>query len=144
MLLPLGNLLVLELSGFPGIWSTEILGDFGANVIKIIQVPLAQGELGILGFVRVSSSEEQAKSIAYNSFDRNKRSIGLNLKAPDAKEVFYKLAQKADIVLEGYRPGVAKRLQIDYESIRKINPKIIYCSITGYGQDGPYRDLPGA
>ena len=143
MLLPLEDLLVLELSGFPGVWSTEMLGDFGADVIKIIQVPLAQGELGISGFVPVSSSEERAKSLAYNSLDRNKRSIGLNLKAPDGKEVFYKLAQKADIVLEGYRPGVAKRLEIDYESVRKINPKLIYCSITGYGQDGPYRDLPG-
>ncbi len=75
--------------------------------------------------------------------NRNKRSIGLNLKHQDARRIFYKLAETADVVVEEFRPGVSKRLGIDYDTLRGINPEIIYCAITGYGQDGPYRDLAG-
>ena len=72
-----------------------------------------------------------------------KKSIQLDLKSELPREVFYKLAQRADIILEGFRPGVASRLKIGYEQVKGLNPRIIYCSISGFGQDGPYRDKPG-
>ena len=74
--------------------------------------------------------------------NRNKNSITLNLRSEDARQVFYQLSEKADVILESYRPGVTKRLGIDYETIKKTNPRIIYCSLSGYGQDGPYNQLP--
>jgi crotonobetainyl-CoA:carnitine CoA-transferase CaiB-like acyl-CoA transferase len=78
-----------------------------------------------------------------NPLNRNKRSICLNLKSAEAKIIFHQLAEKADIVVEGFRPGVTARLGIDYATLKEINPKIIYCAITGYGQNGPYEKLPG-
>jgi crotonobetainyl-CoA:carnitine CoA-transferase CaiB-like acyl-CoA transferase len=74
---------------------------------------------------------------------RNKRSIVLNLREPEAREVFYKLADTADVVLEGFRPGVVKRLGVDYETLKARNPRIVYCSLSGFGQTGPYSQLVG-
>ncbi len=84
-----------------------------------------------------------SREIAHQAINRNKKSILLNLKSEEGRNIFHKLAQNADVIVEGFRPGVVKRLGIDYETISRFNPRIIYCSITGYGQDGPYRDLPG-
>jgi crotonobetainyl-CoA:carnitine CoA-transferase CaiB-like acyl-CoA transferase len=78
----------------------------------------------------------------YDPSNRNKRSIGINLKSEEGREIFYRLAKEADIVVEGFRPGVTDRLGIGYEKLREINKRIIYCAITGYGQDGPYKFLP--
>jgi crotonobetainyl-CoA:carnitine CoA-transferase CaiB-like acyl-CoA transferase len=75
--------------------------------------------------------------------NRNKKSLKLNLKSEKGKEVFYRLAKKSDVVVECFRPGVVKRLAIDYESVKKLNKRIVYCSMSGYGQDEPYRNLPG-
>jgi len=75
--------------------------------------------------------------------NRNKKSMNLNLKSERGKEVFYKLVERSDVVIECFRPGVVKRLGIDYEAVSKVNQRIVYCSMSGYGQDGPYRDLPG-
>jgi crotonobetainyl-CoA:carnitine CoA-transferase CaiB-like acyl-CoA transferase len=80
---------------------------------------------------------------AYNILSRNKRSIILNLREQEAREIFYKLAETADVVLEGFRPGVVKRLGVDYETLSKRNPKIVYCSLSGFGQTGPYSQLVG-
>src|SRR5262244_2101507 len=74
---------------------------------------------------------------------RNKRSLTLNLKAPEGREIFTRLARDADVVLEGSRPGAAGRLRIDYPTLSRLNPRLVYCSISGYGQDGPYRDRVG-
>ncbi len=74
---------------------------------------------------------------------RNKRSVTLNLKAPEGREVFHRLAREADVVLEGGRPGGARKLGIDWETLHALNPRLVYCSISGYGQDGPYRDRVG-
>ena len=79
----------------------------------------------------------------FQNLHRNKKSITLNLREPDGVAVFKRLAQDADIVVENYRPDVKRRLGIDYESLRPINPRLIYGSISGFGQDGPYRDRPG-
>ncbi|MCD6401164.1 MAG: CoA transferase [Anaerolineales bacterium] len=76
--------------------------------------------------------------------DRNKESLALNLKTVEAKKIFYKLTKTADVVLKEFRPEVTRRLGVDNATLSKINPKLIYCSISGYGQDGPYRDLPRA
>ncbi|MCJ7744580.1 MAG: CoA transferase, partial [Dehalococcoidales bacterium] len=83
------------------------------------------------------------REIAHEAINRNKKSILLNLKPEAGQTIFQQLAEGTDVIVEGFRPGVTKRLGIDYETISKINPRIVYCSVTGYGQDGPYCDLPG-
>jgi crotonobetainyl-CoA:carnitine CoA-transferase CaiB-like acyl-CoA transferase len=86
---------------------------------------------------------EGEREVAYHAHNRNKKSLVLNLRREEARQVFYRLARKADVLLEGFRPGVVDRLGIGYETIRQINPRLVYCSLSGYGQDGPYRELPG-
>jgi crotonobetainyl-CoA:carnitine CoA-transferase CaiB-like acyl-CoA transferase len=105
------------------------LADMGADVIKV-EDPV-QGD-----YARVSGGY-------YHSINRNKRSIGLDLKKEDGREIFLRLADTADVIMEGFRPGVVDRLGIGYEVVRRRNPKIIYCAITGYGQTGPYRQRAG-
>jgi alpha-methylacyl-CoA racemase len=107
-----------------------LLADAGAEVLKI-QGP---GEL---------SSEEEKRRAAFSAVNRNKRSLTLDLKTPDGQQILHRLAANADVLVEGFRPGVTKRLGADYDSIRAVNPRIVYCSLSGFGQDGPYRDLPG-
>jgi crotonobetainyl-CoA:carnitine CoA-transferase CaiB-like acyl-CoA transferase len=124
---------VLDLSRYaPGPFCTMILGDLGADVLK---VEGAASDLVVPEFPSPDSP--------FDPLNRNKRSLVVNLKTDDGKGIFYQLAEKADVVVEGFRPGVVKRLAIDYETIRKMNPRIVYCSITGYGQEGPYRNMVG-
>jgi len=125
----------------PGPFCTMILGDLGAEVIKV-EAPSAVGTRQA-GAFHSPVGEQGRREAAYQSVDRNKKSIGLNLKSEEGLNIFYQLAEKADVIVEGFRPGVAKRLDIDYETISKINPRIVYCSITGYGQDGPYSGILG-
>lgn len=135
-MMPLQGIKVLDLTRLaPGPFCTMILGDLGAEVIKIEGPP--SGRLTQPG---LTDKEETAP---YAALDRNKKSLVLNLKLDEAQQIFYKLAKTADVIVEGFRPGVVKRLGIDYEKTKKVNSRIIYCSITGYGQDGPYYDLPG-
>jgi Predicted acyl-CoA transferases/carnitine dehydratase len=89
------------------------------------------------------SGEEKDKQAAFDALNRNKRSIGLNLRSEKGRQIFYRLAETTDVIVEGFRPGVVKRLGVDYEEIKTINPRVIYCSLSGYGQDGPYSSLPG-
>lgn len=117
---------ILDLSRlFPGPYASMILADLGADVLRIEDRRFAGEGPGMPTVMR------------------NKRHMTLNLKHPQGKEIFFRLAREADVVLEGFRPGVTRRLGIEYESIRGMNEKIIYCSVTGYGQDGPYRDMEG-
>jgi crotonobetainyl-CoA:carnitine CoA-transferase CaiB-like acyl-CoA transferase len=110
------------------------LADWGANVIKIESPP--QFETGEpLGGPREGPD--------FQNLHRNKRSMTLNLKAPEGRAAFLRMAKKADVVVENFRPDVKRRLKIDYKDLRKINPKLIYASISGFGQDGPYADRPG-
>ena len=132
---------ILDLSRLaPGPFCTMLLGDLGADVL-LVEAP-AQ-------FVtqrpdRTPPNEEAAqRRRAYNALGRNKRSIVLNLREQAGREVFYRLCQDADVVIEGFRPGVVARLEADYETVSKINPRIVYCSLSGYGQTGPYRDIVG-
>src|SRR5699024_4080233 len=79
----------------------------------------------------------------YHSLNRNKKSVSLDLKSDEGKESFLQFVRQADVVIESFRPGVMKRLGLDYETLQNINPRLIYCAITGYGQTGPYANLPG-
>jgi crotonobetainyl-CoA:carnitine CoA-transferase CaiB-like acyl-CoA transferase len=121
---------VLDFSMFvPGPFASAILADLGAEVIK---VEMPRGDPG-RSYVPVQFETE----------NRNKRSIAIDLKQQDAAKVVERLVKQAGIVLEGFRPGVAKRLNIDFDSLRRINPRLVYCSISGYGQTGPWRERPG-
>ncbi|MDY6835248.1 MAG: CaiB/BaiF CoA-transferase family protein [Chloroflexota bacterium] len=135
---------VLDLTRLgPGPFASMILADMGAEVIKVEETQ-ARGGLGADILTPIFGSEEDLeRAAAYNCLARNKKSVSLNLKTDQAKNVFYKLAETADVIFEGYRPGICKRLGIDYETISRTTPRIVYCSISGFGQDGPYRDMPG-
>src|ERR1700710_281865 len=109
------------------------LADWGANVVKIDAL-LADGEEQMGGPRRGSD---------FQNLHRNKRAMTLNLKDPKGLDVFQRLAKQADVIVENFRPDVKNKLGIDYESVRKINPKIVYGSISGFGQDGPYYKRPG-
>jgi len=125
----------------PSSFCTMILGDLGADIIMIEAPPTVGKRQAGLRQALAGGTERRYRR--YRANNRNKRSISLNLKSEKARHIFYQLVETADIIVEGFRPGVVKRLGIDYQTISSINPRIIYCSITGYGQDGPYRDLPG-
>ncbi|MBU2608395.1 MAG: CoA transferase [Chloroflexi bacterium] len=141
-MLALESVKILDLTrAGPGPYCTMILGDLGAEVIKI-EAPLAVGDRQA-GSFHSPVGDEGKREAAYQCLHRNKRSVALNLRADAGRRIFHQLAKKADIIVEGFRPGVVQRLGIDYEAISKINPGIIYCSITGYGQDGPYSGLSG-
>ena len=122
----------------PGPYCTMLLADMGAEVIKI-----EAGGGRASQTIESMEDEVAERRRVFNPEGRNKRSMVLNLKMDAAREVFYRLVKDADVVVEEFRPGVLKRLGVDYDTISKINPKVILCSITGYGQDGPYAQLPG-
>lgn len=128
---------VLDLTRLlPGPYCSLMLADFGAEVIKIEQP--GKGD-----YIRWDPPLAGDTGGAFLLLNRNKKSVTLNLKSPAGREIFQKLTAGADVVLEGFRPGVAKRLGIDYAALEKINPGLVYCSISGYGQDGPYADRAG-
>ncbi len=134
----LQDLLVLDLTRVrAGPTCARVLADWGANVIKID----AREEGGTDGGGPSDFSVRHDPD--FQNLHRNKRAMALNLKHKDGIAIFRRMAQKADIVLENYRPDVKTRLGIDYEALSAINPRIIYASISGFGQDGPYRDRPG-
>lgn len=133
----LGGIKVLELSRLlPGGLATQMLGDLGADVIKV-----EQPEIG--DYTRAFPPMGKRDSGFFLVGNRNKRSITVDLKAEAGKEIVRRLAEQCDVVVEGFRPGVADRLGVGYEALKAINPGIVYCSISGFGQDGPYRDVPG-
>jgi len=122
---PLRNVKVLDLSRqLPGPFCSMMLADLGADVLVV-------------------AAPNDAMGIGIQLIQRNKRSMTLNLKQPEGRKIFAQLVQDADVILEGFRPGVTERLGIDYASMAKLTPRIVYCSISGYGQDGPYRDKVG-
>ena len=139
-MLALEGVKVLDLSVLvPGAFCTMLLADMGADVLKI-EAPIANE---FRASSRALPEEEQRRAAAYYAPDRNKKSIVINLKSEAGRGVFYRLSRRADVIVEGFRPGVARRLGIDYEAINKLNPGIVYCSLSGYGQDGPYSAFPG-
>jgi crotonobetainyl-CoA:carnitine CoA-transferase CaiB-like acyl-CoA transferase len=128
---------VLDLTNYiAGPYATMLLADLGAEVYKI-EAP------GSGDPFRTWDKEPKDYSPSFCALNRNKKSVTLDLKSPEGKEVFLRLAKNADVIVENLRPGVVDRLGIGYEDIKKINPQIIYCSISAFGQNGPYRDRPG-
>ncbi len=133
---------VLDLSRLaPGPFCTMLLGDLGADVIVVEAPPEALH--GALSPDQVIDPDSLERARAYNALGRNKRSIILDLRNEAARDVFYLLAKTADVVLEGFRPGVVKRLGADYETLRTVNPRLVYCSLSGFGQHGPYASRVG-
>ena len=133
MTLPLAHIKVLDLTRVrAGPTAVRQLADWGADVIKIEQ-PGDGG--GTLGGARHGPD--------FQNLHRNKRSLSLNLKSDQGREIFFKLVNDADVVVENYRPDVKFRLGIDYEKVKAVNPRVVYASISGFGQDGPYGHLPG-
>ncbi|QJI44782.1 CoA transferase [Pseudomonas sp. ADAK2] len=137
MLGPLASLKVLDFSTLlPGPFASLLLADMGAEVLRI-ESPTR------MDLLRVLPPHDQGVSASHAYLNRNKRSLALDLKQPEALEVIKQLLQDHDIVLEQFRPGVMERLGLGYEALKAINPKLIYVSITGYGQTGPYKDRAG-
>ena len=127
----------------PGMFCTMILGDLGADVL-MVERPMAGDRAEYEGVVAgVTSPEEERRRAAYNALQRNKRSIALNLKEPEAQNILRQLVETADVVIEGFRPGVMDRLGAGYQTMREINSRVVYCSVSGYGQDGPYAGMAG-
>ena len=142
MSLPLSDVRVLDLSRLlPGGFCSLLLADFGAEVLKV-------EDTGMGDYIRwappyYEGADDSAKSALYLSLNRGKRSIRLNLKEERGREVLLRLAREYDVVLESFRPGVLDRLGVGYERLREENPGLVYCAISGYGQDGPFRDRSG-
>src|SRR5579859_1521733 len=134
---PLAGVRVLDLTRLlPGGLASQMLGDLGADVIKI-------EEPGLGDYGRLMPPLFNGMGLAYLATNRNKRSLALNLKSEQGRAVFKRLAEQADVVLESFRPGVMERLGVGYPQLREINPGIIYCAISGYGQQGPYQMRAG-
>ncbi|MPZ73288.1 MAG: CoA transferase [Nitriliruptorales bacterium] len=136
-MLPLQRMKVLDLTRFlSGPFCTMILGDMGADVIKIERFPAGDE-------TRAQGPMVNGESYCFAMVNRNKRSVGLDVTQPRGRELLLDLAATADVVVENFRPGVTQRLGIDYDTVRARKADTIYCSITGFGQDGPYRNRPG-
>jgi crotonobetainyl-CoA:carnitine CoA-transferase CaiB-like acyl-CoA transferase len=132
---PLSRFTVIDLSRVrAGPTAVRQLADWGARVIKVESPPSADGEEPLGG---------PRHGPDFQNLHRNKRSLTLNLKTPQGVDVLKNLVRRADVLVENFRPDVKHRLGIDYESLRPINPRLVYGSISGFGQDGPYRDRPG-
>lgn len=133
----LNNLLVLDLTRhLPGPYASMILGDLGANVLKIEEP--TNGDP-----VRWTPPMIDGTSVLFLQLNRNKKGLTLNLKSSEGREILFQLSRGADVLIESFRPGVTTRLGIDYSSLRRQNPKLVYCSISGYGQSGPDHDRAG-
>ena len=141
MIFPLEGIKVLDLSrNAPGPLCTMILGDYGAEVIKILEAPGARAKS------RGTTADIPGASTAdfiWKTMERNKRSMFLNLKSSEGKEVFFDLVKRADVVVTEFGVGTAERLGIGYDVLKEHNPAIICCAISGYGQTGPSRKIPG-
>ena len=136
MSLPLQGFRILDLSAvFPGSLCTQILADLGADVIKI--EPPGAGEPG-----RSIPPLVKTTGIFFHMINRNKKSVTLDIRKPRGREILLRLAERADALVENTRPGNLAKIGLGYDDVARVNPRIVYCSITGFGQDGPYRDIP--
>lgn len=134
---PLSGTVVLDLTRLqPGNYATLLMGDLGADVIKV-------EEPGRGDYIRLTPPIVGDMSAAHMVLNRNKKSITLNLKKPEGAELLHRLVETADVLVESFRPGVMQRLGVGYETLAGVNPSLVYAAITGYGQDGPYRTHVG-
>jgi crotonobetainyl-CoA:carnitine CoA-transferase CaiB-like acyl-CoA transferase len=136
-LLPLDGFRVLDLSRFlSGPYTTMVLAELGADVVKVERFPEGDDS-------RRLGPKVNGESYPFGMPNRSKRSLALDLKSPTGRDLFLRLAAESDLIIENFRPGVVRRLGIDYDAVRAARPDILYCSISGFGQTGPYRDRPG-
>jgi crotonobetainyl-CoA:carnitine CoA-transferase CaiB-like acyl-CoA transferase len=135
--MPLEGLRVLDLSRLlPGGYCTLLLADLGADVIKVED--LQAGD-----YLRTTPPLEKGVGMVFRALNRNKRAIRLDLKHPDGRAAFLRLAADSDVVVDGFRPGVLDRLGVGYAALAASNPRVIYCALTGYGQTGPWKGRAG-
>ena len=135
MKMPLEDVIVLDLShALAGPHCSTLLADFGAQVIKL-ETPGA-GDIARAWGAPLAGGENSY----FVGLHRNKRGISIDLKTDEGRALLFRLAEKADVLLENFRPGALERLGVGYDAVRSRNPGIIYCSVSGFGQDGPYRD----
>jgi crotonobetainyl-CoA:carnitine CoA-transferase CaiB-like acyl-CoA transferase len=135
----LAGIRVLDCSiAMAGPFAAQRLGDLGADVVKVEPV---NGEWQ--RHVAAGGARGNKVNVSFLSLNRNKRSLAIDLKAEEGKKILYDLVKTADVFLQNYRPGVAKRLGVDYETLSKINPRLVYVSMSGYGESGPYMNRPG-
>jgi len=134
---PLDGVVVLDLSRLlPGPFCTQLLANLGADVIKVEHPDLGD-------YMRAVPPAIDDTSYPFLMVNRGKRSVAIDLRTEDGRKVLYRLAKKADVFVEQFRPSTVKKLKIDYPQIRRANPRIVYCSFGGYGRTGPYADKPG-
>ena len=127
----------------PGMFCTTVLADLGAEVL-MVERPMDESRSAYEKLVAgIENGDDERRHAAFNALQRNKRSIALNLKEAEAQQIVHKLVEAADVVVEGFRPGVMERLGAGYEKVRSINSRVVYCSVSGYGQDGPYSQMAG-
>jgi len=142
MSLPLEGLRVLDLSRLlPGGFCSLLLADFGADVLKVEDTQM--GDYVRWATPKYEGAEVSASGALFLALNRGKRSIRVDLKSDAGREVLLRLVADHDVLLESFRPGVLDRLGLGYDVLREVNPALVYCAITGYGQDGPYRDRSG-
>ncbi|MGA1831773.1 CaiB/BaiF CoA transferase family protein [Rhizobium wenxiniae] len=141
---PLAGIRVLELARvLAGPWAGQILADMGADVIKV-ENPEGGDDTRAWGPPFVESADGENLSAAYyHSTNRGKRSIAVDLKTEEGQAIVRRLAAQSDVLIENFKLGGLKKYGLDYESLKKVNPKLVYCSITGFGQNGPYASLAG-
>lgn len=135
--LPLQGLRVIDLTRLlPGPLCTMMLGDYGAEVVKVEDIDAGDPTRFVGNIFKESGS-------FFRQLNRNKKSIAVNLKTEEGREILRKLSARADVLVEGFRPGVMDRLGLGYSELRSINPRLVYAAISGYGQEGPYREKAG-
>ncbi len=141
---PLSGIRVIELARvLAGPWAGQMLADLGADVIKV-ENPEGGDDTRAWGPPFVEGADGENLSAAYyHSTNRNKRSIAVDLKTPEGQETVRRLCASADVVIENFKRGGLEKYGLDYQSLKAINPKLVYCSITGFGQNGPYADFAG-
>ena len=143
MTMALEGLKIIDVGYYlPAAYCTQTLADMGAEVIKVEEPIGPKHRRGGAG-VSAAPGEGADERAAYDFFNRNKKSIILDLKSKEAVGIFHRLVAQSDVMIENMRPGVVKRLGIDYEALQEINPHLIYCSISGFGQDSPYKGVAG-
>ena len=135
--MPLKGIKIIDLTRLlPGPYCTRLLADMGASVIKI-------EDKGEGDYLRSFPPRVDGKNVFFESLNRNKKGITIDLQKEKGREIFLKLVEDSDILVEGFRPGVMDRLGLGYTVLKKRNPWLIYCAMTGYGQDSPYRERAG-
>lgn len=141
----LSHIRILDLSRIlAGPWTTQILGDLGAEVIKI-EKPASGDDSRAWGppWIKDAAGNDTSEAAYYSSCNRNKKSVAIDIAQPEGQKLILELAAKSDVFIENFKVGGLQRYGLSYEDVCRVNPNIIYCSITGFGQDGPYAERPG-